>query len=184
MAGAANTVDEDEADTSARPAVPRKKGGLGIGMLIAAVVLSAAASAGVSWIVSSRAVHAALNPPPPEEEAADEELEIPSEPANYFALEPAFVVNLDGERSQRFLQVQVEVMSRDTKTVEQVQRHAPRIRSSLLLLFGQQRAEDLSSRAGKEKLQADVLAEIQNILRAETGTADVEAVYFTSFVMQ
>lgn len=183
MAGAANTDDEDEAAVSAPPA-PKKKGGAGVSVLIVAIVLSAAASAGVSWLVSSRAVHAALNPAPPEEEAAEDEPEIPSEPANYLPLDPAFVVNLDDEHSQRFLQVQVEVMSRDTKTIEQVQRHAPRIRSSLLLLFGQQRAEDLSSRAGKEKLQADVLAEIQNILRAETGKDDVEAVYFTSFVMQ
>ncbi len=182
MAGAAKTA-EDEDVVAAAPAAAPKKSAAGIGVLIAAVLLSAAASAGISWFVSKQAL-SAHQAEPVEGEEAEAEAVVPKEPANYHALEPAFVVNLESEHSQRYLQVQVEVMSRKPKTIEQVQRHTPRIRSSLLLLLGQQRAEDLATRPGKEKLQADVLAEIQNILRAETGEADVEAVYFTSFVMQ
>jgi flagellar FliL protein len=53
-----------------------------------------------------------------------------------------------------------------------------------LLLFGQQHAFDLSSRAGKETLQAKALAEIQRVLKEETGSPGIEAVYFSSFVIQ
>lgn len=183
MAAAAKTADDD--DAAAAPAaapVASKRGG--VGLLLGAVLASAAASAGVSWLIANQVV-SALKPPEPVEEGVQEpEPEIPKEPANYVALEPAFIVNLDAGHSQRFLQVQVEVMTRDRGMVEKIQLHAPRIRSALLLLFGQQKPEDLATRAGKERLQAEVLAEIQEILVAETGESDVEAVYFTSFVMQ
>jgi flagellar protein FliL len=60
----------------------------------------------------------------------------------------------------------------------------PRVRNALLLLLGSRRVSDLASREQKEKLQADVLAEIQAVMAAETGKPQIEAVYFNSFVMQ
>ncbi|SFF43793.1 flagellar FliL protein [Fontimonas thermophila] len=181
MAAAANAADDEKAIVP--PDAPPKKGGGGaVGVLLASVLVSAGASGGVAYAVARHVLATAspahaLAEPAPENKA-------PDKPAQYFALDPAFVVNIEDAYTQRFLQVQVEVMSRDPKTIEAVQHHAPRIRSSLLLLFGQQQAADLATRAGKEKLQAEVLAEIRNILRAETGSDAVEAVYFTSFVMQ
>ncbi|MFA5940097.1 MAG: flagellar basal body-associated FliL family protein [Sinimarinibacterium sp.] len=165
--------------------MPKKKGG-GIVALILAVVLSVGASAGVSWFLIHNAVSGLKADTATEGEVAEveEKPEVPSEPANYIALDPAFVVNLDDEQASRFLQIQIEVMTRDPHAVEQVTRHAPRIRSALLLLLGQQKMATLQTREGKEALQAQVLAEIQNILKAETGEAEVEAVYFTSFVIQ
>ncbi len=178
MASAAKTADVT--DLPVPPPVATKKGG-SIVMPIIAVVFATAAGAGTSWFMTQQAL-AKLQPPTAEAEAAKPV--VPKSPANYVALEPAFVVNLDDERLQRFLQVQIEVMTRDPKVVEQLTRHTPRIRSQLLLLLGQQHASDLTGRAGKEQLQAAVLEEVRNILRAETGSAEVEAVYFTSFVMQ
>ncbi|MND09812.1 flagellar basal body-associated protein FliL [compost metagenome] len=52
------------------------------------------------------------------------------------------------------------------------------------MLFGAQKPADITTREGKEKLQADVLAEMQKIMKEETGKPSVDAVYFTSFVMQ
>lgn len=180
---------DDDQDTTAKAPeaeAPKKKGGGGIVALIVAVVLSVGASAGVSWFLIHNAVSELKADAAGEGEgaAAEEKPEIPTEPANYVALDPAFVVNLEDEQAARFLQVQIEVMTRNPKAVELVTRHAPRIRSALLLLLGQQKAATLQTREGKEALQAQVLAEIQNILKAETGEADVEAVYFTSFVIQ
>ena len=37
---------------------------------------------------------------------------------------------------------------------------------------------------GKERLRAEALATVKKVLEGETGTADVEQVFFTSFVMQ
>jgi flagellar FliL protein len=177
---AAKSEDVIDAPVPPPPAAPRKGGG--VAMVLVAILLSTLGGGGAAWFVAKHAIAASQPKAEGEEEAA--EPEVPKSPAQYVALDPAFIVNLDDERSQRFLQVQVELMSRNPKSIEQIQRHAPRIRSQLLLLFGQQKAEDLSTRAGKEKLQTDVLAEVQAILKAETGEAEVEAVYFTSFVMQ
>lgn len=171
---------DDVADALvAPPAAPRKGGGVAV--ILIAVLLSTLGGAGAAWFVAQQALAAAQ---PKTGEEVDAKPELPKSPALYAALDPAFIVNLDDERAQRFLQVQVEVMSRDAKAIEQLQRHAPRIRSQLLLLFGQQQAAELATRAGKEQLQAEVLAEIREILIAETGAAEIEAVYFTSFVMQ
>ena len=171
---------EDVIDSPLPPPAAQRKGG-GLVLVLAAVLLSTLGGGGAAWFVAQHALAAAQ---PKGEEDAEEKVELPSSPAQYFALEPAFVVNLEDERAQRFLQVQVELMSRDGKTLEQIERHAPRIRSQLLMLLGQQQVADLSTRAGKEALQAAVLAEVKAILMAETGEAQVEAVYFTSFVMQ
>lgn len=104
--------------------------------------------------------------------------------ATYFALSPAFVVNLNDSEVSRFLQVDMEVMTRDPAVVEAVKLHMPQIRNSLLMLLGQQKMHELDTREGKEALQKQVLEAIQTILTTETSKPGVEAVYFTSFVMQ
>ena len=61
----------------------------------------------------------------------------------------------------------------------------PAIRNDLLLLFGNQKYADIATRAGKEQLRADALAAVRKHHRAAGGHPErLEAVYFTSFVMQ
>lgn len=174
MSAAAKTDDGDSPPVAAAP--PKAKSPVLI--MIVAVLFSAAASGGAAfWFSSHGAAPAAAHG----EEAKKEE---PKAPAQYLALEPSFVVNLEDQDASRFLQVEVQVMARDAAVLEAVKLHQPRIRNALLLLMGQQKTVQISDRAGKEKLQAAVLAEIQKILKDETGKPGVEAVYFTSFVTQ
>jgi flagellar FliL protein len=59
------------------------------------------------------------------------------------------------------------------------------VKNDLLMLFGGQKYEDLSTRAGKEKLQKDALASVRSIIEKAGGKPEsIEALYFTSFVMQ
>lgn len=105
--------------------------------------------------------------------------------AQYFALEPVFVVNLpSADGATRYLQVEVQLMTRDPLAVKDMEQHAPAIRARLLMLFSQEDADPLLTRAGKEKLQAAALAEVKKVLVAETGKPGVDALLFTSFVMQ
>lgn len=105
-------------------------------------------------------------------------------PAIYFPLEPAFVVNFKDRGRTRFLQITMEVMTRDPQIVEDIKAHMPLIRNNILLLLSNQQAEDLHSAEGKEKLRKDVLDELIKILAEETGRVKVEGLYFTSFVTQ
>lgn len=104
--------------------------------------------------------------------------------ARYFALEPVFVVNLTDEESVRYLQADLQLMTRDDATLAAFATHAPAIRNRLLLLFGQQSATQLAQRSGKERLQKAALAEVRQLLKSEGAPDKVEAVIFTSLVTQ
>jgi len=107
-----------------------------------------------------------------------------NDPAIYFPLEPAFVVNFKDRGRTRFLQITMEVMTRDPLIIEDIQAHMPLIRNNILLLLSNQKAEDLHSAEGKETLRKAVLDELIKILAEETGRVKVEGLYFTSFVTQ
>lgn len=104
--------------------------------------------------------------------------------AQYFAVEPAFVVNLTDAESVRYLQADLQLMTRDDATLAAFAAHAPAIRNRLLLLFGQQSAAQLAQRSGKERLQEAALAEVRKLLKAEGAPDKIEAVIFTSLVTQ
>lgn len=102
----------------------------------------------------------------------------------YYAFDPAFVVNFQDSYAIRFLQVTIEVMARDPIAIEAVKTHMPVIRNSLVLLFSSQTPENIMTREGKEKIRTDALKEIQKVMKEQTGSPSIEAVYFTGFVMQ
>lgn len=104
--------------------------------------------------------------------------------AIYLPIDPAFVVNFASQGKARFLQITVEVMTRDETVPDKVKLHMPVIRNNLMLLFSTQTYETASTLEGKESLREETLGVIQQILEEETGDPGVEAVYFTSFVMQ
>ncbi|MCP1726442.1 flagellar FliL protein [Natronospira proteinivora] len=117
-------------------------------------------------------------------EGEDEEEVGPREPALYYEMEPAFVVNLDMGQRSRYLQVKVELMAREEAVINAVDRHMPRIRNSLLLLFGEVDADKVASRSGREALQEESRQQIMQVLEAEGEPSEIEAVFFTNFVMQ
>ena len=109
----------------------------------------------------------------------------PAGPPLYLALDPAFVVNFQADQLVRFLQVSVEVMSRDPKTLDLLKSNDPVVRNDLLILLGNQKYSAVSTPAGKEQLRAEALAAIRKDLAQAGGDPNkLEAVYFTSFVMQ
>ena len=105
-------------------------------------------------------------------------------PLNYVPLDPPFVVNFSADSDIRFLQVTLQVGTRDPSVVDLIKEHRPAIRNSLVFLFGGQDPYALNTREGKETLRKDTLAEIQKVMKSETGQTGVESVFFTSFVMQ
>jgi len=106
-------------------------------------------------------------------------------PAQFIPLDPPFVVNFEPGSSARFLQITAQVMTRDPHMKEFLTMNNPIIRNDLLLLFGNKHVEEVSTQEGKEALRAAALTAVRKIVEAEDGDPDeVEAVYFTSFVMQ
>lgn len=172
-------------------AAPTKgKGGL-LPMIIIAAVAAAMAGGG-AWFLASKGHSSGASEHGSssghEEAKADEHGahgdETAKGDAQYFTLQPAFVVNLEDTEAARYLQVEMELMARDSKALDAAKAHMPRIRNALLLLLGTRHVSDLSTRAGKEQLQKDVVAEVQKVMTEATGKPQIEAVYFNSFVMQ
>jgi len=117
--------------------------------------------------------------------SAKQEAPHPTGPALYVALDPPFVSNFEAEQLVRFLQITVQVMSRDAATVELIKANDPVIRNDLLLLFGNQKYTEIATREGKQRLRTQALESVRRVVAASGGHPErVEAVYFTSFVMQ
>ncbi|HEY3786345.1 MAG TPA: flagellar basal body-associated FliL family protein [Steroidobacteraceae bacterium] len=157
----------------AAEAAPAKKKWLIIG-IVASVVL-VGGGAGAWFLVPNGDPHA-------KKEAKAKE---PLAPPLYVALDPPFVVNFEGDPLVRFLQVAVQVMTRDPATMELLKANDPAVRNDLLLLLGNQKSTVLGTRDGKEHLRGDALVAIRHVIEGAGGKPDkVEAIYFTSFVMQ
>lgn len=118
-----------------------------------------------------------------QQEASAEEGETAKGEAIYLPLE-TMVVNFGGQGPARFLQVDIQVMTRDSEVQEAIEAHMPVIRNDLLLLLSNQSYEQVSTLEGKEKLRKQVLETLRKDLKEQGEPDAVEAVYFTSFVMQ
>ncbi len=152
-------------------------------MIIAGVVLllgaSGAATLAVTGMLSGDSEHAS--------EAARNGAGKPNkakDPLSYVALDPPFVVNFNSDTDIRFLQISLELGTRDPVVADSIKEHRPAIRNSLVMLFSSQDPQVLNTREGKEKLREQTLTEVQKVLKQETGAPGVENVFFTSFVMQ
>ncbi|MES9971599.1 MAG: flagellar basal body-associated FliL family protein [Candidatus Thiodiazotropha sp.] len=111
-----------------------------------------------------------------------EEAEVEQGPAQYIELNPPFVVNLPGRPS--LLQIGVSVRVRSDEMVEFIKHNDPMIRHNLLNLLSAADPKALKARETKESLQADMLKELNRVVTELQGPDEVEALYFTSFVMQ
>lgn len=155
------------AAAGATPAPPKKSRKLLL-IIVALLVVLAGAGGAAYWFLK------------PHKPASAK----PLAPAQYIALDPAFVVNLADTGSVRYLQADVQLQTRDPETAAAIGLHAPIIRNRLLLLFGQQTSEQLNGRNGKERLQSQALAEVKSILKAQHAANQVDALLFTSIVIQ
>jgi len=106
-------------------------------------------------------------------------------PARYVTLDPPFVVNFQAESTVRFLQITIGIMTRDVDVEKLIKDNDPRIRNDLLLILGNQNYESVSRLEGKEELRGRSLEAVRAVVKDSGGEPKkVEALYFTSFVMQ
>ena len=164
---------ENETENEAAAPAPKKRGWLLIS-LIALVLLGG--GGGAAWFF-------VLGPKGDGAETADAEHETHGEPV-YFTLAENLVVNFRSPGGTRFLQVGIDLMTYDADAVHALEKHAPVLRSDLILLLSDQSQETLLSREGKEALREEALAEVRRVMTELNGKPAVESLYFTSFVMQ
>lgn len=102
----------------------------------------------------------------------------------YFRLKPEFIVNYQVGTRQRFLQVYMEVMTRDPAMMEELETHSPMLRNAIIQIMGEQDFEELRTNEGRIKLRDLLTAEVKRLMQQETGKETIEQVLFTNYVMQ
>ena len=172
MAQPAATNEEIEEGAEAAPEKGGKKG-----LIISLVLLLVLGGGGFA---AFKLLGGKADPKKKEEAAKHEQL-----PARYVTLDPPFVVNFEAESNVRFLQITIGVMTRDEKVEHLIKENDPRIRNDLLLILGGQNYETVSKLEGKEELRKRSLEAVRAVVVDSGGEGPkVEALYFTSFVMQ
>lgn len=101
----------------------------------------------------------------------------------YFAIPDAFTTNLaDGSG---FLQAGISLSTfYDGKVINNIKRQAVPIRSVVLMVLSEQDPALLSTSQGKQRLQRQLTAAINDVLREKEGFGGIDNVYFTSLVIQ
>ena len=94
-------------------------------------------------------------------------------------------MNFEAEAAVRFLQVTIGIMTRDPATETLLKDNDPRVRNDMLMILSGQNYASVASSEGKEVLRKRCLEAARAIVKEMRGDpAKVEALYFTSFVMQ
>jgi flagellar FliL protein len=161
---------------------PRRSGGRKLIFAVAIVILLGGAGAAVfllnpAFLDKLTGAHAATAEPAKKAAAI-------KAPPLYTELGDAFVVNFGDGAHVRYLQVKIEAMTRDPEMQNAIRTHLPRIRNNLVFLLSAVDYPTISTVEGKEKLRDEALKQVQDVLKDETGKTGIEALYFTSFVIQ
>lgn len=165
---------DDDKNLAEGEGAPKKKPLLLI--IIGAVVLLGAGAGGAFFLLGGEKSDEAAQTEVAEQEKV--------KPPVYYPLDPPLVVNFEQGARARYLQITLEVMAREKQVIEDLKIHMPVVRNNLNLLFSSQDYQQISTREGKEELRNAALLEVQKVMEEHTGKPGVEAVYFTSFVMQ
>ena len=104
--------------------------------------------------------------------------------ALYVPMPRPFRFNVPGSARDRFVEIRVQLLVRGGDNEENAKMHIPLIESTLLNVFSQTNADDLSTSAGKEALKQQSLAALQLVMKDLAGNKTVEKILFTGFVMQ
>jgi flagellar FliL protein len=125
-----------------------------------------------------------------EEEAPAEEAEAVEKVRQapiYFTVDSPFIVNFSEQSNGavRFMQVKMKVMARDQMVIDAFQLHQPAIQHEILMLLYSQNYDTLLTTEGTKALQKACRDKINEVIKKEeTLENELEAVYFTSFIMQ
>ena len=106
--------------------------------------------------------------------------------AVYYAIPEPFTINFLSQSNQktRYLQIKVTLMAHDQTTIDNAELNLPMLQDALRTLFSEQTYETVNSVEGRKSLQASSLQTVKTLLKDETGQDNLDALYFTSFILQ
>jgi flagellar FliL protein len=101
----------------------------------------------------------------------------------YIPLKPAIITNYQSKKLS-YIKVEITLQVTGNETAEAIDRHLPYIRHNLVMLFSRQEEGTLASAEGKSRLKEDALAAVISVLDSENEPTEIEAILFTSFIVE
>lgn len=101
----------------------------------------------------------------------------------YVPLKPAIITNYQSKKLS-YIKAEITLQVTGNSTAEAIDRHLPHIRHNLVMLFSRQEEATLSSSDGKAQLKEDALTAVVSVLDSENEPTDIEAILFTSFIVE
>lgn len=101
----------------------------------------------------------------------------------YVPLKPAIITNYQSKRLS-YVKAEITLQVMGNATAEAIDRHLPYIRHNLVMLFSRQEESSLATAEGKSRLKEDALAAVISALDSEGEPTDIEAILFTSFIVE
>jgi flagellar FliL protein len=172
--------------TSSKSAKPAAKGAeaaeapkkskkmLIIVILLGVLLLVVAGGAGAYFMLAGKSKAA------PEEHAAATE----SSKAPVFVNIEPYVVNLQQENGDQFLQASITLQVGDEGTAEAIKTFMPLVRSRLLIALSSKKASELLTVDGKKKLTEEIISTLNQPFTPNGKSQQVNDVFYTSFVIQ
>jgi flagellar FliL protein len=165
MATKLNRLDRNYREPKADvPEQKPAKGRLAL-MIVLAVLLLSAGAGGAWWYLSQIQDETASKTP-------------------VFVNLETFTVNLQSEHSDQHLQTNLTLKIVDARTLDLIKLHMPEVRNRILLLLSNKESSEITDIAGKKKLAAELLDEVNQPFSEGSAGQIVESVLFTSFVIQ
>lgn len=171
--------EEDDEIVEDEEAKPKSK----LKLIIIAVVLLlvlGGAGGGAYWYFMMGDEEVVEGEEGSEEEAHDEDQGI----AIYHKIRPVFITTFSANNRQRYMQVEVTLVTRSEEVVAALVTHQPLINNALVMLFADADYLELQTPEGKESLRNLAQTRIETILETEAEITGLEKVLFTQFVMQ
>lgn len=154
----------------------KKKGGSKLIIIIVAVLVLLIVGAAAFFLMRSGGEE--------QSDSKEDAEEVEKMPAMYIPLKPPFVTQFNDSGRQRYLQLELSLMTRSDEGYQNLIKHLPKIRSNLLNVVGAQLFEDLKTPEGKDAMREALAEEIRTLMEEETGAPQIEDVYYTTFIIQ
>lgn len=170
----AEVVVEQEDEAAAAPS--KKKGKLPI--IILAVVVLAGGGGAAWWFLKAKQSDSKASAA---QKAADA-----AKPPLYAQLDKDLTTGLTrSDAEDHYLKVEIKIKIANEKVAEKINQRTPEIRDALLLLMTSKTTEDLKTVEDKQRLAAEMAAQINRVIQSTKPEADgVLGVYFTDFMLQ
>jgi len=171
---------DPKADAAAAPAGGGKKK---LFMMIGALVLVLGLGTGAGWYFLHGSGDAGTAETAGKSHAGSKKKKKEEHPPEYLALEP-FVVNLQPENGDQYLQVAFTLQVDGAEQAELIKANMAKVRSRLLLLLSGKKASEINTVEGKQQLAGEILAAVRTPFSEHGDEQEVSDVLFTSFIIQ